>query len=191
MHIHQAMRHFTTITHHKWLVTSLCFRCGLYRQGLMHDLSKYAPIEFLTGAKYFRGNRSPNDVDRRLHGYSAAWLHHKGRNKHHWEYWIEFIKGECVAIRMPSHYVIEMWCDRIAATKVYEKDAYTKESALRYFLNNYDYVMMHPDTMDLLECLLRDTAEHGSTHTIRWIKQEVKQKGYDVMKSKEKKNETM
>ena len=42
------------------------------------------------GAKYYQGNRSPNEIERREKGYSAAWLHHKGRNKHHLEYWIDY-----------------------------------------------------------------------------------------------------
>ncbi len=187
-----AIHHFTTISVHKWLVAKLCFRCGLYRQGLCHDLSKYRWIEFSTGIKYFRGYRSPNSVERDRYGYSAAWLHHKGRNRHHWEYWTELIHGECVAIRMPIPYLIEMWCDRIAATRVYEKDAYTQESALNYFLRNYDNVIIHPDTKDLLEYMLRYTAKHGEKATVIWIRQTLRSKGYDLLDEiRRKRNETM
>ena len=38
--------HLSTINHHKRLVLRYCFRLGLYRQGLCHDLSKYSPVEF-------------------------------------------------------------------------------------------------------------------------------------------------
>lgn len=82
--------HFKTITEHKMLVMEHCFKLGLYRQGLMHDMSKYMPVEFLVGAKYYQGNRSPNNAEREEKGYSASWLHHKGRNKHHFEYWIDY-----------------------------------------------------------------------------------------------------
>ena len=81
-----AWKHFRTITYHKYLVMKGCFAVGLYRQGLTHDLSKYSPAEFLVGAKYFQGNRSPNNAEREEKGYSSAWLHHKGRNRHHYEY---------------------------------------------------------------------------------------------------------
>ena len=74
--------HFKTITAHKLAVTKLCFRCGLYKQGLLHDLSKYTPVEFCAGVKYFQGNRSPIDYEKEVKGYSLGWLHHKGRNKH-------------------------------------------------------------------------------------------------------------
>ena len=81
----KAWKHFCTINHHKMLVMKGCFKVGLYRQGLLHDLSKYSPTEFLVGCKYFQGNMSPNNAEREDKGYSAAWLHHKGRNKHHME----------------------------------------------------------------------------------------------------------
>ena len=81
--------HFKTITSHKLLVMKYCFQVGLYRQGLLHDLSKYTPTEFWRGAVYYQGNRSPNDEERRENGCSVAWMHHKGRNKHHYEYWTD------------------------------------------------------------------------------------------------------
>ena len=90
----KAWQHFCTITHHKILVMKGCFRVGLYRQGLMHDLSKYGWTELRVGAKYYQGTRSPNTAEREKLGYSTAWLHHKGRNKHHYEYWIDYGLGE-------------------------------------------------------------------------------------------------
>ena len=59
-----------------------CFRIGLYKQGLLHDMSKYSPTEFLVGCRYYKGYMSPNNAERADRGYSSAWLHHKGRNKH-------------------------------------------------------------------------------------------------------------
>ena len=89
----RAIEHFKTITHHRHLVRQYCFRLGLYYQGLTHDLSKYSPSEFWRGVKYYQGYRSPNDAERRENGVSLAWLHHKGRNRHHFEYWIDY----CIA----------------------------------------------------------------------------------------------
>ncbi len=107
--------HLKTITRHKLLVMRHCFRIGLYWQGLTHDLSKYSPAEFLVGAKYYQGDRSPNDAERREKGYSSAWLHHKGRNKHHLEYWIDYTPGgdhHMGGVEMPVQYVAEMFCAR-------------------------------------------------------------------------------
>ena len=52
--------HFETITRHKLLVMKYCFACGLYEQGLAHDLSKYSPTEFIPGCIYYQGDHSPN-----------------------------------------------------------------------------------------------------------------------------------
>ena len=71
-----------------------CFRIGLYKQGLLHDLSKYEPVEFLVGCKYYQGDRSPNNAEREATGISRSWLHHKGRNKHHFEYWVDYVPGD-------------------------------------------------------------------------------------------------
>ena len=82
--------HFKTITRHKLLVMKYCFQLGLYKQGLLHDLSKYSPSEFLVGARYYQGTRSPNNAERENIGVSTSWLHHKGRNKHHFEHWVDY-----------------------------------------------------------------------------------------------------
>lgn len=116
--------HFRTITEHKWVVMQGCFKVGLYRQGLMHDLSKYTPEEFRTGVLYFQGNRSPNAAEKEECGYSRAWLHHKGRNKHHYEYWIDLAVDKSQGLqgmKMPVRYVVEMFMDRVAASKIYAK----------------------------------------------------------------------
>ena len=115
----KAWKHFCTINHHKHLVMKGCFAVGLYKQGLLHDLSKYTPTEFLVGCKYYQGTMSPNNAERKDKGYSSAWLHHKGRNKHHMEYWIDYgvpdeggDKGLC-GMKMPLRYGVEMYIDRV------------------------------------------------------------------------------
>ena len=104
--IKNAVNHFRTITHHRHLVMKGCFRVGLYRQGLLHDLSKYMPTEFLVGCRYYQGTRSPNNAEREENGVSLAWLHHKGRNKHHLEYWIDYSlepDRQMTGMKMPVH----------------------------------------------------------------------------------------
>lgn len=116
----KALQHLQTINHHKYLVMKECFEVGLYKQGLLHDMSKYSPTEFLVGCKYYQGNRSPNNAEREATGYSRAWLHHKGRNKHHYEYWIDYsvTPGEgMVGLKMPLRYVVEMFMDSYCSFK--------------------------------------------------------------------------
>ena len=99
MQLINIWRHFHTITEHKIMVARHCFKVGMYWQGLTHDLSKYSPSEFWQGVKYYQGYRSPNNAEREDKGYSAAWLHHKGRNKHHYEYWIDYSTGPVKGMR--------------------------------------------------------------------------------------------
>lgn len=129
-------QHFKTITRHKLLVMRYCFRIGLYKQGLLHDLSKYEPVEFLVGCKYYQGDRSPNNAEREATGISRSWLHHKGRNKHHFEYWVDYVPGDehiINGVPMPRKYVAEMVMDRISASRNYLGDKYDHTQPLSYF----------------------------------------------------------
>lgn len=168
----KAFNHFNTITKHRHKVIAHCFKAGIGWQGLFHDLSKYTPIEFFAGAKYYQGNRSPNEVERELFGYSPAWLHHKGRNRHHFEYWTDYNPKErrVVPVKMPTKYVIEMFCDRVAASKIYQGENYTDKHPLDYFLRGKPTRMIHPETSDLLEVLLTTLSEKGEKETFRYIK---------------------
>ncbi len=172
-----AWKHFKTITYHKYLVAKGCFKVGLYKQGILHDMSKYSPTEFWVGAKYYQGTRSPNNAEREAIGYSSSWLHHKGRNKHHYEYWIDYsikeVPGGMAPAPMPTKYVVEMLMDRIAASKVYQKEKYTDASPLAYYMLGKDCAQIHSDTKKLLEELLEMLAKKGEKETFRYIKQEV------------------
>lgn len=168
--------HFKTITAHKLRVMKYCFKVGLYRQGLAHDLSKYTPIEFWAGAKYYDGTRSPIELEKQDLGYSAGWLHHKGRNKHHLEYWIDYSieqGGRIAGLRIPANYVVEMFCDRVAACQTYQKDKYTEASAWEYYERCRGNYMIHPETAALLEKLLLMLRDEGEEETIRYIRQEI------------------
>ena len=151
-----ALRHLETITLHKWYVMSECFRLGLYWQGITHDLSKYSFTEFMTSARYFQGNRSPIGAERTKRGYSIAWLHHKARNKHHWEYWTDFTKGKQTPVPMPEKYVKEMFCDLIGASRAYKKEAFSKDEPLKYFLERVDEWVIHEESKSQLEKMLRE-----------------------------------
>ena len=171
----RAIEHFKTITHHRHLVRQYCFRLGLYYQGLTHDLSKYSPSEFWRGVKYYQGYRSPNDAERRENDVSLAWLHHKGRNRHHFEYWIDY----CIAddgevymggCKMPLKYVAEMFCDRIAACKVYQGDKYTDASAYDYYEKSRGHILIHPETGALISEMLRVLKDEGEDAAFAYVR---------------------
>lgn len=169
-------RHLHTVCRHRRLVRRNCFKAGLIWQGLTHDMSKFSSAEFIPGAKYYQGTRSPQAREREVLGYSAAWLHHKGRNKHHFEYWRDVSPiGQSVCIEMPRRYLAEMVCDRIAASKVYKGKDYTDSSALEYFLSRKDNAEMHPETARQLEYFLTLLAEKGEKQMFSELKVFVKQ----------------
>jgi hypothetical protein len=174
----KAWRHFRTINHHRMLVMKGCFKVGLYRQGLLHDLSKYSLSEFLVGCRYYQGTRSPNNAEREDIGYSRAWLHHKGRNRHHYEYWIDYSTDPnegIIGMKMPVRYVIEMFIDRIAAAKTYRGSKYTDSYPLEYYEKGAARLgrMVHPETAKLLHFLLKMLARDGEEKTFRYIRGKV------------------
>lgn len=171
----KALHHFKTITHHRHQVIRNCFKAGIPWQGLRHDLSKYSPTEFCSGARYWQGTRSPNDKEREVIGYSAAWMHHKGRNKHHFEYWTDYspVDKQVRPVEMPLRYVVEMFCDRVAASKTYQGANYRDDSALRYFEQGKGRRenRIHPATSDLLEDMLTRLAKDGEERTFAYLRE--------------------
>ena len=171
----KVWQHLKTISYHKYLVMKGCFAVGLYKQGLLHDLSKYSPSEFWIGAKYYQGTRSPNNAEREDRGYSSAWLHHKGRNRHHYEYWTDYppAGGPLAPIEMPPRYLAEMFCDRVAASKTYKKELYTDASPLEYFLTTKEKQLMHPKTEETLLLLLTMLRDRGEANTFAYIRDNI------------------
>ena len=165
--------HFKTITHHKLLVMDGCFRVGLIWQGLTHDLSKYSPTEFLVGARYYQGTRSPNAAEREEKGYSEAWMHHKGRNRHHYEYWTDMNREtkRYASVPMPRRYLVEMVMDRRAACMIYQGKDYAPASALNYYLRSRERELMHPATQRELEYVLTMLRDRGEQETFAYLRE--------------------
>lgn len=176
MSLKGAFGHFRTITRHRHKVMQHCFRAGIPWRGMLHDLSKYSPTEFIPGAKYYQGTRSPNEKERELFGYSLAWMHHKGRNRHHFEYWCDYNPETKLnePVKMPLKFVVEMFCDRVAAGKIYQGKSYTDRSPLEYFLRGKDRRRIHPETSQMLEKLLTMLADDGEKSTFTYIKSYIK-----------------
>ena len=175
------LEHFKLVCHHRRLVRQGCFKLGLYRQGLMHDLSKFSPTEFRVGAKYFQGYRSPNDAERAETGISRSWLHHKGRNRLHFDFWVDYIIGPDGKVsmggcKMPVEYVAEMFCDRIAACKLYHKEKYTDAAPYLYYLKSKGNAMIHPETAALLGDMLLKLKEEGEDAAFTYVRREILKK---------------
>lgn len=168
--------HLKTILKHRHTVIRHCFRAGIGLQGLRHDLSKFSPTEFIPGIKYYLGYRSPNEKERELFGYSSAWMHHKGRNKHHFEYWTDYntVEKKVMPVKMPRKYVVEMFCDRVAASKIYRKEKYTDSYPLEYFLNGVERRSIHPETSEEIETMLRILSEKGEKEAFKYVREYLK-----------------
>lgn len=164
--------HLLTITRHRHKVIVHCAKAGILWRGLWHDMSKYSPTEFWAGVKYYQGNRSPNEVEREAYGYSKAWMHHKGRNRHHFEYWTDYNKvtRKLEPVQMPLVYVKEMFCDRVAASKIYQREKYIDKHPLEYFNGGRAKFTMHPETAKILEKWLVMLAEKGEKETFEYIR---------------------
>ena len=169
--------HLNTVLTHKYYVFIHAARLGLYKQGIMHDMSKFSIAEFTSGITYYaHGKHSPNETERSIYGYSSAWLHHKGRNKHHFEYWSDYnpIEKKVKPVKMPYKYLLEMLCDRLAASKVYQGKNYNENHPYSYFLRCKENRFIHPVTSDTIEELLLMISQKGEKYTFNYIKNNMK-----------------
>ena len=156
--------HLSVVTRHRTAVLINCIKCGIPLRGLLHDLSKFSPTEFFESVKYFDGHRSPIGVCRRATGMSHAWLHHKGRNKHHLEYWLD---PECqVTPAMPYKYAVECVCDKLAATHTYLGKDYTTDKPQWHWERYGCKVNGNPKTMAFLTAVFEDVKIHGDAYVL-------------------------
>lgn len=164
MKIGNAFRHFWLVVRHRHKVLVHCAKCGILWRGIVHDLSKFSPSEFFESVKYYQGNRSPIGACRRATGKSEAWLHHKGRNKHHIEYWLD---PDCVTTPlMPYKYAVECVCDKIAATKTYNGKDYKDENPLLHWEKYGNKVEGNPKTMEFVYTVFCDLRDHGEKYVL-------------------------
>jgi len=163
--IKNIVLHFNLITKHRHKVFKLCVKAGIPFRGLVHDLSKYSWTEFSESVKYYNGTCSPiinckNDI-----GYSNAWLHHKGRNKHHYEYWYDYALNNPTPV-IPYKYTVEMICDCLAAGMTYQGKKWNKEYQLSYFEKTKDVRKINPKIENILYEVFKEVSENGVDATI-------------------------
>ena len=170
--VSRFLGHLHTVNRHRFLVMKMCFSCGMYFQGLTHDLSKYSLTEFVPSVRYYQGNRSPISREKEVNGYSQCWLHHKGRNRHHWEYWVDRENGESMLISLPIpfNYLLESVLDRISASKTYNGDKYTDQEPYRFFLRSKEYHTMNQETAAQIASLLEYLKDHGEKKALQYYR---------------------
>ena len=167
--------HTALVFRHKYRVLVNCMKCGIIWRGLVHDLSKFSPTEFFESVKYFQGDRSPIGACRRATGMSQAWLHHKGRNKHHIEYWLD---PECqTQPLMPYVYAAECVCDKLAATRVYAGKNYSSDLPLLHWEKYGNKLPGNPKTMRFVTEVFLDVKAHGEGYVLnkKYLKQKYRE----------------
>ena len=170
MSIQNFFGHLNNVITHRYMVFKFCCRVGIPLQGLTHDLSKFTPAEFIPSVQHFQGTSSPIGAERREKGYSEAWLHHKARNKHHWEYWVEFRDdGSEYYVKMPMNYLKEMLCDWLSAGKTYNRSTWQSHYPLQYFMKHESYYKLHPETKAFALKVLHMFADRGEEETLNWL----------------------
>lgn len=153
-------KHFKKICQHKFWVGNYCFRVGLVKQGLLHDLSKFSPTEFNESVRFYQGNSSPIDACKKECGYSEAWLHHRGRNKHHYEYWTDNYDNGGEPLVMPYRYAAEMICDYMGAGRAYYGKTFSFDKEYDWWLEKKKHnLLMHPAIKNFVTRIMKRCAE--------------------------------
>ena len=158
--------HLRTVqTHRKW-ARYYCFLAGIPWRGIKHDLSKYSPTEFFESARYWTGTGSPINEAKKDIGYSKAWFHHRGRNRHHWAYWTDNFSEGLTVHQMPQDDFVEMVCDFLAAGRAYRGKDFTYHGEYEWWLKNKEKgnKAMHPNNKRMLDVIFHDLACAEETH---------------------------
>lgn len=148
-------KHFVKICKHKYFVGKILLNEGLYWQAIAHDFSKFSFAEFISSAKYFSGTKSPIEAEKNDKGYSEAWLHHKGRNKHHWQYWVDYNAGRVELCTIPEKYLKEMAADVIGASKAYLGGDYDHNEPIKYFKSHQHEWLMKESDKKMVEFFIK------------------------------------
>ena len=154
--------YLSKILRHKCLVWKYCRWAGLYWQGLTHDWSKFSCVEFREGLKYYHLTDSEFEIAKlKQHDLSYGWLHHRGRNPHHYEYWrdnlddVRFIRKRHA---MPYRYVVEMLADIYAHRHaLYQPDYLLIDRVVDYWETKRKTAKaMHPATSEFVTWFIQE-----------------------------------
>lgn len=102
---------------------------------LVHDLSKFNPVEFINYAYYYKITKESKGH------FLSAWMHHQKNNKHHPEYWttVGIFDWSNGSVNMPETYVREWVADLLGASMEYT-GSWDMDDWLKENINRWDYV---------------------------------------------------
>jgi hypothetical protein len=159
------LRYLAYMLLHKWFVFLECKKQGIIWRGIVHDLSKFRPSEWIPYCNYFYGNL-PSRKDFTItewweyNGltkeevkpmYDKAWLYHQHRNPHHWQYWLLMKDNpdqqKPIPLPMPDVFMKEMLADWRGAGKAIHDYDDTKD----FYLKNREWMILHENVKDYIE----------------------------------------
>ena len=150
------------VIRHKWFVFIACCKHRIIWRGIMHDMSKFRPSEFIPYAKYFYGQYDDGEVEK---NFNKAWLLHIHRNPHHWKYWVlqnDTITTQPKLILIPIQYLKEMGCDWLGA----EKAITGRDSIKEWYLKNKNQIQLNKTSREWIEKnFIKISTEQSETNT--------------------------
>lgn len=183
------LKYFKYVVRHKYYVFLECCKHGIIWRGIMHDMSKFRPSEFIPYARYFYGDYPPctkytfyewrwyGFVPRRLFRedirryFNKAWLLHIHRNPHHWQFWLlQEDDGPIKKLSIPTKYLKEMGCDWVGAGK-----AITGKNNIAewYNANEHNIKINHSDKVWVKHTFVEGQHQNGTQKhkrdKVRWI----------------------
>lgn len=165
MKLSNILGHLKTILVHKYWVFYYCCMFEIPWRGITHDLSKFSPVEFIEGCKFYQGGKSsPIPAAKREQGYSLAWQHHKGRNPHHYEYWTDNYDTGVTTIKIPYKDTLELICDYLAAGRTYNGKSFTFESEFKWWMNKVDSIKMYLGNKRFISWVFRELSSGEFTN---------------------------
>lgn len=177
----KIFKHLWVVIKHKHNVLKYATKLGIFWTGLVHDLSKFTPTEFLRSAKYFDGRKSPTIVERKDNAnFSYICVAHTGRNKHHWQYWVDYTRDDIVVNPIPFRHALEYVADILSASKVYNPKDFTLMVAHDYFKEHSKTYLMHPATKEFILWCIKESYDFG----FKAVKKKITKIKYEEIKSK-------
>lgn len=159
------LNYLSYVLQHKWFVFLQCCKFGIPWLGILHDLSKFLPSEFIPYARYFHNpDGSPRQIrdntgyykptDTGDTAFDFAWLLHQKRNRHHWQWWVlPEDEGKTKVLPMPQKYRLEMLADWSGAGR-----AQGVPDIATWYAKNKNKMTLHPTTREWIETTLRSLA---------------------------------
>ena len=174
-------KHLWVVIKHKHNVTKYASKLGIFWTGLFHDMTKFTPTEFGLSVKYFHGKKSPTIIERADNdNFSYLCVAHTGRNKHHWQYWVDYTNHDIIVNRIPYKRSLEYVADVLSASRVYNPKNFTPNVAYEYFYNHSRFYMMHPATKEFILWCIKEANDNG----FKVMKRKHTLAKYDEIKSK-------